>query len=572
MPTLVPVTSTLMLGWLLVVLAVVAAWRLGDRLPVAVVEAMERGLAHPLAPLAAGLVSAAGVAWVAGFTLHPVPLYHDERAYLLQGELFARGRWMGAGAPIPEFFTQLHVIVAPALYAKYPPGNSLWIAPFAALGAPGLAMVMSAFACGALLFALARRWAGSWVAALTVLLWMPAGPVLMIRSSYMSQVATLPLWLLTWYACERHRDDARLRWLVLASVATGFCAVVRPLTAVAIAVPCAVVLVRRAWAARAWRDAGVALAAGAAVVLMLPWQNLAITGDVRTSPLVQYTRSVTPFDFPTFGYDRSQPMLDLPTDLARAREALIIPREVHKLENMPWLLPWRLWSLLQAAWYGWRLPLLVLGLLGLSGLATAAPGARLAASCSALLFALHTMHAHSPVWTVFYHETVPLLALTTALGFVAVGRRIVVGAGVLPVAAGGTPRSAPVYGSDAIAMRGALAVVTVALLAALPFDVATAREDLDSIKRAQRDFLAAVSRLPDREVMVFVKYPASWSGHKALVDNPPDYGTARAWLAYDRGVDNERLQALAPGRVAYRYDAGFETMERMSPARSPSTP
>ena len=557
---LVPVTTALILGWLLIVFGLGAAWQLGDRLNGALVGALERALSHPLAPLGAAVVSAAAVWWVAGATLHPVPLYHDERAYLLQGELFALGKWKGAPAPLPEFFTQLHVIVSPALYAKYPPGNSLMLAPYAALGAPGLAMIVSAGVCGALLFALARRWGGPWVAALTVLCWMPAGPVLMIRASYMSQVATLPMWLLTWYACERHATDRRTRWLVLASVATGLTAVVRPLTAVAIALPCAIVLVRRVWADRAWTGALTAIAAGGAVVLILPWQNLALTGDVRTSPLVQYTRAVTPFDFPTFGYDRSQPMLDLPTDLARAREALIVPREVHKLENLPWLLPWRLWSLLQATWYGWRLPLLAVALLGLLALGRVAPAARLPASCAALLFALHVMHAHSPVWTVFYHESVPVLAFLTAIGFAIVGQRLRPGP---PDAPGDAPARRAVTLGGAAA-RGPFAVAILALAVALPFDISTARTDLDSIKRAQRTFLDAVAQLPDAKAIVFVKYPASWSGHKSLVDNPPDYATARAWMVYDRGDENARLAALTPERATWRYDAGFETMERIT--------
>ncbi|MBI3789467.1 MAG: DUF2029 domain-containing protein [Gemmatimonadetes bacterium] len=562
---LVPVTSTLVLAWVLVVALVLAAWRLGDRVPARLVDGVEGVLVHPLAPLVAGLLSAMAVAWVAGATLHPVPLYHDERAYLLQGELFARGRWMGAPAPIPEFFTQLHVIVSPALYAKYPPGNALFIAPWAALGAPGLAMVASAALSGALLFWLARRWGGPWVAALTLLAWMPAGPVLMIRSSYMSQVATLPLWLITWVACERHRDDRRTRWLVLASVAVGFTAVVRPLTAVAIAVPCAVVLIRRVLADRAWRGAALAIVAGALVVGILPWQNVAITGDVRTSPLVQYTRTVTPFDFPTFGFDRSQPMADLPTDLARAREALIVPREVHKLENLPWLLPWRLSSLLQAAWYGWRLPLGLLGLLGLFGLRRWAPGAQLAAACGALLFVEHVMHAHSPVWTVFYHESVPVLAFATAMGLVGAGRWLAPRSddGVAGAAA---PRASAPGAATSPGPRGACAIALLALLVAFPFDVATARDDLESIKRVQRTFLDAVATIPEPKAIVFVKYPASWSGHKSLVDNPPDYATARAWMAYDRGDDNGRLMRLAPERAAYRYDAGFETLQRIAPA------
>ncbi|MBI2796209.1 MAG: hypothetical protein HYX65_05820 [Gemmatimonadetes bacterium] len=540
-----------LLAYALCVLAVATAVQFAPRATGGWVARVEGWLAHRWAPLAAALASGVVVAWVAGWTLHPVPVYHDERAYLLQAELFARGVFAGASAPLPEFWTQLHVFVTPYLAAKYPLGTSLLLAPFAALGAPGLGPVVYGAIGGGLVFALARRAGGGVVALATLLLWMPAGPVLTIRASYMSQVVTVPLWLSAWWAMARYHGGGRAGWLVLVCVATATCVIVRPLTAMALAVPCAWVLVPLVTRRRDWPVAGAALAAGVAVLALLPIQNAVTTGDWRTSPLVTYTREVTPFDFPTFGFDSTQKMAPLPTDLDRARRSLIVPRAVHTPGNLPALIPWRLWSLAEATWQGWRLPLVVVALFGFAALGALAPAARVPAASAALLFVLHLMHAHSPVWTVFYHEAVPVLAFATAIGFVSLARRI---------HARRDAGAAPALATTALLL---------AALAALPaqvLDAAAAREGLDQLKRPQRAFLDAVAQLPDPKVIVFVKYPASFSGHRSLVGNPPDYERARAWLVYDRGLENDLLRRMAPDRVAYRYDAGYEAMEKLPPA------
>ena len=545
-----------LLAYALTILACAAAVRLAPRASGAWVVRAEAWLALPWAPLVAALASGLVVAWVGGWTLHPVPVYHDERAYLLQAELFARGQWTGAPAPLPEFFTQLHVFVTPYLAAKYPLGNSLLLAPFAALRAPGLGPVVFGAIGGGFVFALARRAAGGVVALATLLLWMPAGPVLMIRASYMSQIVTVPLWLATWWAMARYHTGGHRAWLVMVCLTVATCAIVRPLTALALAVPCAWVLVPLATRRRDWPMAGAALAFGVAVLGLLPLQNARTTGDWRTSPLLTYTREVTPFDFPTFGFNRAQKLAPLPTDLARARESLIVPREVHTLGNLPALIPWRLSSLAQATWQGWRLPLALVALFGIAALGALAPMARVPVACATLLFVLHLMHAHSPIWTVFYHEAVPVLAFVTALGVVSLARKF---------HARRDPGRAPALGSTA------LLLATLAAAPAQVLDTSWSRERLELLKRPQRAFLDAVAKIPEPKAIVFVKYPASFSGHRSLVGNPSDYAEARAWLVYDRGAENDLLRHLAPGRAAYWYDAGFETLERLPPA-PPITP
>src|SRR6185437_5677751 len=111
--------------------------------------------------LAIGVISALTFSYEWG-TLHELPLVHDEAAYLLQARLFAAGKWSDS-APIPEFFEQPHVLVAPRYAAKYPPGNSLALAPGIWFDRPGLMPVVILGIAGALTFALGRRVVNAWV-------------------------------------------------------------------------------------------------------------------------------------------------------------------------------------------------------------------------------------------------------------------------------------------------------------------------------------------------------------------------------------------------------------------------
>ena len=133
------------------VVLIAAAARL---LPPLRVPALQRTLDARWAPAVAGALTSIVTLW-AWASLRRTPVLHDESAYLLQAQLFASGRWAGAGPPLPEFFEQLYVLVEPVLASKYPPGNSLLLAPGALIGLPGLPVVAMSGLSGALLFALA---------------------------------------------------------------------------------------------------------------------------------------------------------------------------------------------------------------------------------------------------------------------------------------------------------------------------------------------------------------------------------------------------------------------------------
>ena len=129
-------------------------------------------------------------------TLHPIPVIADEAAYLLQAQIFAHGHWTAPSPPLPEFFEQFEVLVTPAVASKYFPGESLMLTPGIWLGLPALVPVLLTGLTGALIFALARRIAGTWVAVLTWLTWISAFATLYSRAVvYMSETTTAAAWV-----------------------------------------------------------------------------------------------------------------------------------------------------------------------------------------------------------------------------------------------------------------------------------------------------------------------------------------------------------------------------------------
>ena len=88
--------------------------------------------------LAVGLLAFGITWWVWGCTFKPIPVIHDEDAYLLQAEIFASGHLNAPARPDPEMFKQWHVFGEPRVVAKYSPGHALALAPGMWIGMPAL--------------------------------------------------------------------------------------------------------------------------------------------------------------------------------------------------------------------------------------------------------------------------------------------------------------------------------------------------------------------------------------------------------------------------------------------------
>lgn len=479
--------------------------------------------------------------WLAWRGAQPMPLDHDEAAYLLQAQIFALGRWASPAPLVPELFGQAHVLVTPVLASKYPPGHSLLLALGALFGAPALIVfLLNALRVG-LVFALARRLTDSMTALLTVVLLYLGNDQARFSSSYYSEVSSGATLVAAWYCLWRWRDARRLGWLLGVALALGWCAITRPWSAVAFALPIGFIVLRDVWRGRRWRDLAAAVALGTCVVGILPLWSWGTLGDWRRMPQVEYMQDYMPFDFPHFGVVNAAPKLALPPDVAAINSSLLQAERQHTLANLPRDARVRAESFAETTFPPPNLLFIALALVGLAVLPLAG---WVAVSTLVATFAAYLAHPTWPQWTVYYFEVAPVLVFLAALGLCAVVR-VMTGEW--------TGRRLP---APAAMPRAALALVAccVLLLPALLTNAATARGWLLTSTRERREFEAAVAELPHQPAMVFVRYGPKHSPHRSLTVNRADWQHAPAWIVYEMGELSERLVKLAPERHPYIYD------------------
>lgn len=479
-------------------------------------------------PIVAGLVSVAVVWWVWDGII-PLAKVHDENSYLLQAEIFARGRWTAPSPPIPDFFEQPHVLVVPAVASKYPPGHALLLALGALLRFPPLVPLLLTGATAAMLFALATRLTDAWVALLTWAMWITAPIVLRFQPSYFSELTTSALILAAWWALLLWRDTRRRRWLLSVALAIGWGAITRPLTMLAFAIPIGVVVVRDVIRLGLWGDFAAAFGVGLAVLSLLPLWNAKTTGDWRLSPIELYRRDYLPFDKIGFSPDTTAPRRSVSPVLKSTYDYFLVARREQRLSALPRVVADRVVQLSVSFFQGARLPLLLFAIAGLFFLDRVIWFAL--ASCAAL-FVAHLPYAHWAPWTLYYLETAPVVSLVTAVGVAQLLRRV-------PVA-GGAPRPG-------------LAAVTLVLIG---FGVPAAdrwRRDHRTRSALDRAFNAELRKLPPHSI-VFVKYSPRVAQHMAAVFNHPDLGAVPVWVVHDLGARNEELRKLAPDRASFDFE------------------
>ncbi|TAH34450.1 MAG: hypothetical protein EYC70_16040 [Planctomycetota bacterium] len=242
------------------------------------------------------------------------PISSDERAYLLQAQLFAEGRLsepLAEPACRPEdkmklcplHQRQVYEDTARGVrYAKYSPGASLALAPGTAAGAPWLAPALLALADVLLLHAIARRMRvqAPLAAPLAAPLLLAASPFFfLVHASYQSEVFTLPAALAGYWCllCAREQQASGARRFLSglgigASAGWIFC--IRPLTGVLFAAACVPGLMwkteRRSFGALAGAFAG-----GIPLLLLALGYNAVQTGDLLSFPYHRYAVEFGPW-------------------------------------------------------------------------------------------------------------------------------------------------------------------------------------------------------------------------------------------------------------------------------------
>lgn len=504
-----------------------------------------------------GVVNAILVWWMFDFAHDPVIQIQDEAAYLLQAGIFAQGRWTAAAPPLSEFFAQMHVLTEPVLAAKYPPGTSLFLTPFVWIGFPALGPMVLAAATGALIFTLARRVGNGAVALCAWVLWATAPWALRWQATFLSQPLTTALWLASLYCLLEYRERHRPWALIALGAAVGACAITRPVTAVAVAIPVSIVALREVKRIGAWRPAALAFLTGSVLVGLLPLQNYRTTGDWRVSPLVKYSREYLPSDFPGFNFDPTQHVAPLPPDLEKARQELFRIREQHTLEALPRTLGHRLVRSLGIVSHGWRIGLIPLILIG--ALVMPAAGAFAFVASLGLLLA-YAFHAHWPQWSQYYLEAAPGYVFALAAGMWALSQWTIQGR-VAPRRVLLTPTAT----DPRIALALLLTATAIGVPSAAGIPPTITRHDAEvTYQRRFNEALNHVER-ENNKAIVFVQYGPNHRPLFSLVRNVPNAGQAQLWIAHERGRDDLRLMRLAPDRRAYVYHADEGRVTRLPP-------
>jgi hypothetical protein len=506
---------------------------------------VSRMLSGAWAPVVAGLVTFVIIRIVWG-SFHEPGVVHDERAYLLQAGIFARGQWTAPSPPLTAFFEQVHVFVEPALFAKYPPAHALTLVPGIWLGLPGLMPALLTGLCGGLVFSLARRLANQWIALLTWWMWTTAWATLLWSASYLSETTSGAMWLVAVWATIRWLDSGGRANLLLVAVALAWGFNTRPLTMAALALPLAFVILRRVMATRQWKALAAPVVVGMAILALGPLWNQQTLGHWRSDPYPHYSRVYIPFDKPGFGVDPTPPLRPVAEIMAVGEWS----RDLHagyRPSSLPLAFVERLLAILVWCADSWRVALAVLMV---AGALHAAGVERAGLATIAVLVGAYLAFAHPSMWIVYYLEVLPIFYFLAAREL---GRVLHKAAGLGPDAGAAWPAS----------VTNASLVVAVLLLPLGANDVRRVRASIDLRNGFNRAADAAIASLPPEKAIVFVSYPPSQDLHTALTRNEPDLSSALRWIVYDRGPQNAELRALAPDRVAYRLDAATMRIERM---------
>ena len=253
-----------------------------------------------------------------------LPGWHDENYYRLQTTMLAHGKLCMPALPLPDFLTCL-CVHAPVYSSMYFPGTSLLHVPGVWFHLPYCAIPLAiAGATLALLYLIVTELIDGVAGLLAVALMLSLQIFRFLAVVEMSHAAGA-LWGLTaiaaWLAW---RKSKALRWVLLAGIAAGWYAITRPLDAVCVLLPIALVW---GWELRREPMKVKAISLAVVIVAMAPFVGLqlafdrAVTGHALQTPVSMYYRMY--LNVRGFGLEKYDPNFSPPTQSMLVRDTYL---------------------------------------------------------------------------------------------------------------------------------------------------------------------------------------------------------------------------------------------------------
>ncbi|MDQ3439209.1 MAG: hypothetical protein M3478_02525, partial [Planctomycetota bacterium] len=209
------------------------------------------------------------------------PKSHDEHSYAIQTQMIARGRLWMPQHELADFFESFQMLARPVYASIYFPGSALMYAPGVWLSLPPWVMpvIISGLAAG-LAYMLATRLIDGLTGLLVVLLLLACQWFRLNATLVMSQSPMMLLGLGMLLAWLRWRETKEAKWAALIGACAGWAAIVRPVDALAFALPVGVAML---WDLRGLPTRRIRTVVAAVVVAAIPFLSLQLVLNKGTT-------------------------------------------------------------------------------------------------------------------------------------------------------------------------------------------------------------------------------------------------------------------------------------------------
>ncbi|HEU5146799.1 MAG TPA: glycosyltransferase family 39 protein [Chryseosolibacter sp.] len=218
--------------------------------------------------------------FISDSVLEEFPNSSDEYAYLLQAEMFSRGKLWERAHDLPDFFYHINIAQHEGiLVSRFPPGWPLILSIAFEIGLnPALMNPVLGLIALVVFYSFLRRYYDTRVAVWSMLAVAFTGFYLFNAASYFSHIACLLVTLLFVFNVYLYQEKKRFFYGLLAGLFLGFVVIIRYYTAVLIFIPFFIYLAFE----HRWRAVPLFLwmAIGSVPCLAyLLWYNYSITGN-----------------------------------------------------------------------------------------------------------------------------------------------------------------------------------------------------------------------------------------------------------------------------------------------------